>query len=164
MTDRSPEDDLAAELAREVVARVSPQELPIFGPTSRAYFANPDQALQQRSKEETLGFGGPGTLAVLTPYVLAIARPVVALLLREVADQATERSAEVVRRWVRRLLGQRDPAIVDDEESELKPLSPDQLRRVRELALDKARELDLDEDKAGLLADAMVGSLVLPPS
>lgn len=154
VSDRNPEDELAAELARAAVARAAPHEMRIFNAVSAAYLKNPERALDQRSKDEMLGFGLE-SLAVLTPYALAIAKPVVLFLLGEVAKHATESSREAVVRLVRRLFGRRD------EQPEVQPLSPEQLTRVRELALGKARELDLEEEKAALLADAMVGSLVL---
>ena len=162
MTDRSAEDELTVELAREVVAQTAPHELPIFRATSRAYFQDPHRALQQRSKDEMLGFGVE-SMALLTPYILAIAKPIVALVMNELAKQVQERSGDSIVIWVRRLLRRHDGTAGEDTEPEIKPLSPEQLNRVRELALDKARELDLDEDKAGILADAMVGRLVLGP-
>ena len=163
MTDRSPEDELARELAREVVAQVAPPELPIFNAASKAYFDNPDQALRQRSRDEMLGFGVE-SIALLTPYALAIAKPVVALLMRELAKQVQAQSSDVILAWVRRLLRRRDQKAEEAAEPEVKPLTPEQLNRVRELALGKAREFDLEEDKAALLADAMVGRLVLGSS
>ena len=66
--------------------------------------------------------------------------------------------------WVRRLLRRRDQKAEQGAEPEVKPLTPEQLNRVRELALGKAREFDLEEEKAALLADAMVGRLVLGSS
>lgn len=163
MTERSAEDELAAELAREVVADTAPAELPLFRATSRAFFEDPDRALQQRSKDEMLGFGVE-TVALLTPYALAIAKPVITLLMSELAKQVQERSADTVVTWVRRLLRRPDEDVTEQgTEPEIPPLSAEQLSRVRRLALDKARELDLDEGKAALLADAMVGRLVLGP-
>jgi hypothetical protein len=164
MTERSTEDELAAELAREVVAETAPAELPLFRATSRAFFEDPDRALQQRSKDEMLGFGAE-TVAFLTPYALAIARPVIALLMSELAKHVQERSADTVVTWVRRLLRRPDKGVIEEgTQPEVPPLSADQLSHVRRLALDKALELDLDEGKAVLLADAVVGQLVLGPA
>lgn len=161
MSDRTAEDELTADLARAAVARAAPHELPIFRAATTAYFENPERALPQRSKDEMLGFGMEA-IAVLTPYALAIAKPVALFLMGEVAKQATERSREAVLQLVRRLFRMRDEQVAPHgNEPEVQPLTPEQLTRVRDLALDKARELDLDDDKAALLADAMVGSLVL---
>ena len=39
------------------------------------------------------------------------------------------------------------------------PLTPEQIARVREVALEKGRQLRLPESQARLLADSLVGSL-----
>ncbi|HEX2062804.1 MAG TPA: hypothetical protein VHE80_00120 [Acidimicrobiales bacterium] len=163
MTDRKPEDQLAAELAREVVARVAPHEERIFGPISRAYFQDPDQAFKQHPREEKLGFGVE-SIAMLTPYALAIARPVVQLVIGELSKNLTERSTDAVLRWVRRLFGhgEGDPEAGDPEPAP-QPLTSEQLSRVHALAFEKARELELPEREAARLADATVASLAMDP-
>ena len=158
-SDTKAEDQLAAELARKVVARTAPQELPMFRATSVAYFKDPDQAFKGKPKEEMLGFGVE-TIAFLTPYALAIAKPVIRLLTDELAKNLKERSSEVIAKWIRRMFGKQDEPTTPGEPAP-EPLTPEQLGRIRQLALERGRELDLPEREAGLLADAMIGSLVL---
>lgn len=122
----SAHDQLAAEVARALVARAAPHELPIFRAASRAYFAKPDRALRRRSVDEMLGFGAD-SMSALTPYALAVASAVIERLGGEVGRQ--------------------------------EPLTPEQVDFVRQLSLEEGRQLGLDEDKAALLADALVGSL-----
>lgn len=164
MTDLDPADELAAELAKEVVAREAPAELRLFGVTSRAYFANPDRALKRGSKDEMLGFGVESA-AILTPYALAVARPVAQFIMKEVLQEVTTRSNEAILKFVQRLFGRTgEPTAAESETPEIQPLSQEQLAHVRELALGKARELDIEDAKAVLLAEAMVGCLVLGPA
>ncbi|MDQ3981012.1 MAG: hypothetical protein M3314_15935, partial [Actinomycetota bacterium] len=111
-----------------------------------AYFANPNRALRSQSADDMLGFGAPSMVA-LTPYALVIAAEIIEVLTREGAD-------------VSALVGPVSDAAVPA----VPPLSPEQLDRVRELSLQKARQLDLDEDKAALLAEALTGSLAPQPS
>ena len=111
-----------------------------------------------------LGFG-LGAVAPLTPYALAIARPVVQLLIEELGKNMQERSKERIVNWVRHLFGRREGmAEAERGEPSAQALTPEQLSRVRQLAFEKSRELDLPERDATLLADAMVGSLVVGSS
>ena len=79
----------------------------------------------------------------------------VAALGLALADVATYAS-------LRSFLFHRTDSAGDADAAEAVPserLTQDQLARVHDLALEKARALDLPEAQAGLLADAMVGSL-----
>ena len=86
MMNGSAHDQLASELARALVARAAPHELPIFRAASRAYFANPNRALRRRSVDDMLGFGAD-PMSALTPYALAVASTVVERLGGEVGRQ-----------------------------------------------------------------------------
>lgn len=153
------EQELVAELSRAVIEEVAPHELPLFRSVSTAYFADPGAVEQQRPEDEMPSFGTEAVLA-LAPYVLMIATPVIGLLLDGVRQAVKDESADAVRPLVRRLIrrGPRDSS----EEPAAVPLTPDQLAEVRRLAVEKARQLDLPEATAELLADAMVGSLTAP--
>lgn len=59
--DEQPQE-LVAALARDVARRVAPEEMPIFGATSRAYFAGSGKRRNGRSQDEMLGFGIESTV------------------------------------------------------------------------------------------------------
>ncbi len=158
MSDRDPEFELATNSrgrsSRAPLHTSSPSSVP---PAS--YFDDPDRALRRGSMDEMLGCGAE-SMTVLTPYALAIAQPVAQLLMNEISKEATARGKEAVLSLVRRMFGRKaETTASGSDEAEIEPLNREQLARVRELALRKGRELDLDETRAALLADAMVGSL-----
>ena len=163
------EKELTIALARRAVADVAPQELPIFGPTSRAYFEDPKRAAGQPSTaEDMLGFGAEVGLALtyLTPAALEVARSVAAYLSGEVIGALKEEAGPRIRALVRRLLGEGSPAegaVTPKTDSETEEaaelLTREQLGRVREVALETARRLRLSDDRSTTLADAIVGSL-----
>lgn len=164
MAETTLEDQLAADLARQVVTRQAPRELPTFRAISAAYFEDPDRAFEERKRDEKLGFGVE-SVALLTPYALAIARPVVQLLIAELGKGLKERNSEAIARWVRRIFNKQDePVATEETEPAPQPLRPEQLDRIRQLALQKGRELALPEREATSLADAMIVSLVIPSS
>jgi hypothetical protein len=150
------ENELVAELARLALERAAPEELVLFQETAEEYFRDPQAVLDARRRDEALGFGIE--VAMLTPYVLAVATPVIRFLASTVADVAGQEAKPLVTRIVRRLLRRSQPA---PEAEAPPPLSGDQARQVREVAYQHAKRLGLDEDQAVLLADSVVGGLVV---
>jgi len=152
------EQDFLAEIAREVVARAAPHELPLYRSVSTAYFAAPESAATRKAaKDEMLAFGVGEALAMLTPAVLAITKEVLVFLIEQIKKTAKDESAAAIKKVVKRLFKK---AVT--EEAACAVLTPDQLVRVREVTLAKARLLNLPEAQAMLIADAMIGSLALP--
>jgi hypothetical protein len=164
----SPPDadrDLLEELSRTILEHAAPEELVIFEETAEEYFHNPDAVLRPARRDEALGFGLD--LALLTPYVLAVAAPVLSFLVQTVAAAAKEEATPRVRELVRRLFN-RSPAAAagkdatrEQREDEPMTLTPEQAREVREVALARATDLGLPEEQARLLADSVVGGLVV---
>ncbi len=145
------------EVARELVARTGAQELPLFPATSTAYLDDPDSILKPKDgRDDMLGFGVEAAVVLLTP-----AAPRDRQERRQVPGRPGARRARAgdgrcdrgAHSHAAPSLGRRPEAAAPAR------LTQEQLAHVHELALEKARALDLPEAKAGLLADAMVGSL-----
>lgn len=160
----SDQSQLIADVARDVVAQVAPQELPLFRATSVAYFKNPEKALkQQRGKDEKLGFGGGDVVTLLTPIILTVMTEVVTFLTVEVKKAVAAESASLISDQVKNLFkkfhpegeeGQHDPA----------PLTREQIARVHKLAYERFLQLKLPETQANRLADALTARLITDPS
>jgi hypothetical protein len=152
-------DDVVAEVARELVVRTAPQELPLFRATSEAYFANPDKALERRGgKDEVLGFGVEAAVILITPIALDVAKHVAVFLASQFRDAAKKESGEAIGGFVHDLFHRGE----EESETSAPPLTPEQLGEIREIAFERARQLDLPEDRAEVLADAVVGGLMAP--
>lgn len=155
-----PEEEraLVAELAQAVVARAAPEELAIFDETVEEYFRDPDGVLHARGRDEAVGFGLE--LGLLSPYVLAIASSVVSFLVSTIADSAKEESKTLLAPWIRRLFtGSSERGREPAEDS--RPLTPEQGRRVRKIAYERATVLGLPAATADVLADAVVGGVLV---
>ncbi|MFQ6013946.1 MAG: hypothetical protein ACE5NP_00710 [Anaerolineae bacterium] len=167
MTD-STKNQLIANVARELVAQTAPQELPLFRATSEVYFKDPEKALKGGAgKDDMLGFGLAAAATFLTPVALAVASEVVEFVAEEVKESVEEESEELIDDAVKKVFKKfrREEEKKDKEKEEPPsppPLTPEQLEEVRELALEKARQLNLSESQAELLADSLVGDLILP--
>ena len=158
------DDDLVREFSRQIVGRAAPEELPMFRLSTDAYFAaahrRPAPRWRRDGRDEMLGFGVGEAVTLLTPFVLPVASTVLEYLVKDLAAAAGEHGKEAVGRLLRRVFRHgEDPATAAPGGPV--PLSAEQLRRVRTLAFEKARQLDLPEAKAALLADSVAGSLVV---
>jgi len=162
------EQQLVADLARIVVAETSPQELPLFRAHSEAYFKDPASALKrQGGKDEMLGFGMGEAMTLLTPIALAVASEVVKFVLDEVGKSLKKEGADligdVIKRLFKRVRAPGEGRSGHDAKAQEAPpvLTPEQMAQIRRLAFDKARQLNVPETQAGLLADAVIGSLAV---
>ncbi len=163
MTDIE-DKDLITELARDVVSQIAPQELPLFRANSEAYFKDPEKVLQsQAAKDEMLGFGAGDAVVLLTPIVLATLDEVVKFVVEEVKKSVQGEGAARIQQAIKALFKKFRQPEADDKKKPA-PLTPEQLVQVRRIAFNKARQLKLSEERAKLLADAVVGSLATAPS
>lgn len=159
MTDKT-ENQLIAELARDLISKTAPQELPLFRANSEAFFTNPEKLLAgQKGKDEMLGFGVGEAVAMMTPAVLAVTGEVVKFLVEEFKKTAKDESTAFISEAVKKMFKKFRPE--EKKENSPAPLTPEQLNQVRELALKKARQLKLSDARCKLLADALVGSLAV---
>lgn len=154
-------DQLIIDLSRNVIAEVAPEELPLFRPLGKAYLQNPEKIGEDPSSgDEMLGFGVGETVTLITPYVFPIISSVVIYLAREVGDALKEESSALVDDRVKLLFRRFRPA--EEETKKLPPpLSREQLRQVHTLATEKARQLNLPEEQAQMLADGITSSLAV---
>ena len=139
---------LEAELGRVLVAQLAPEELPLFGAISRAFFADPQRAKPTRGGgDELLGFGIAEAAGLMTPAVLAAACHVALYLTEELGKAFAKAGVDSALEQVKRLF-RREPTAVKLDEA--------QLAQIRTMALDTTRQLKLSNAKALLLADTLV--------
>jgi hypothetical protein len=162
MTDTTY-NQLVTEVTRDLITQMAPQEVPLVRATSEAYFRNPEKVLATHAgKDEMLGFGTGEVVTLLTPVVLAVTADVVTFLAEEFKKVFKDESATMVSVSVNALFKKLHPA--EKAEKQMPPpLTGEQLARVREIALKKARQLKLSERSAKLLADSLVGGLAVNP-
>ena len=152
MTD----DELAVALARSAVERTAPEEMVIFPAASEAFLEGQDPSAKTRG-DPMLGFGVESAVVLLTPVALTVAKEVLGFLRVQLKKQA-DKHGEDAFDWLAAKLLRRD----DDKKeqpAEVPELTDEQLEEVRRLAIEKAKQLKLADDKAELLADSLVGSL-----
>lgn len=159
MDDRE-QAELIAELARDTIREVAPEELLLFRANSQAFFENPERALQgERSGDELLGFGTGVEVAFLTPIVLAVATEVVKFVVAEIAQSSKQESAQLIQNRVKQVFKKLQSADAGTPTSS--PLTPTQLAHIRQIAYESASRLNVSANQADLLADSLVGKLAV---
>ena len=156
--EKAADATLVSDIARDVLAELAPQEMPIFEAASRAYFADPAAALKQsRSKDSALGFGVE-SVVFLTPVVLQVLSEVCEFL-RQVAGKAVEAGlAEEIPQIIKKMFRKLHSAEPDSPSV----LSREQIALIHGNVLAAAKRLRMPAEKARSLADAVTSRLVLP--
>src|SRR5438105_796121 len=100
----SEQNQLIADLARDIVGQTAPQELPLFRATSTAYFKRPDKILKHtKGEEEMLGFGMVEAAVMMTPSVLVIMTQVVQFVTAEVQKSVATESASLISDLIKKM-------------------------------------------------------------
>lgn len=158
--------DLVIEVARDLVAQLEPQELPLFRAASQQFRQNPEGLLAEaKANDNPIGFGAGEAAALLTPAALAVASSVISYLAGELSKTAADTSASFLVETVRRLFKKSTSATAQNgkqqNNKQLPALTPNQLSQVREIVLKQARQAKLSDPRAKALADATVGMLAI---
>jgi hypothetical protein len=148
------EDTLVSGLARTAVERTAPEELPLFGPTSEAFFDDPEALERGGGGDELLGFGAEAAVVLVTPVALSVAKDVVRFVADQLRTRLKTEGEGAIQAALDRVFGPHDR-----DETAHADLTDEELQRVHAIALEKARQLRLSPDRAGILADAIVGGL-----
>lgn len=157
-------NQLIADVARDIVAQTAPQELTLFRVTSEVYFKKPDKALKnQVGKDKILGFGTGEMVSLLTPVVLTVVTEVVTFLTVEVKKAVADESESLISDHVKKLFRKFRPER-EKKQHGPPPLTREQIARVRKLAYDKFLQLKVSETQANRLADAITASLITDPA
>lgn len=146
--------DLSTELARMALERAAPDELLTFDEVAEEYYADRRASLRQSSKDEPVGFGLE--LALLAPFALAVAEFVLGFIGDVLKDVAKDAATPAVSGALKRML--KRPADPTPNASGAE-LTSEQRSRIFAAAKEQSTLLGLDENKAVLLSNAIVGVL-----
>jgi hypothetical protein len=171
---QTDERAIVEALARVAADDAAPEEGPLFGPMTDAYY-DPRRGTPGGAKsDEMLGFGVDAAAAVVlvTPIALEVAKNVLGYVVGELQTAFKDEAKPMIQALVKRVL-RRSPKPEDDkaaaapaaapaaEPAAAPQLTQAQLDEVRQVALSTAERMGLREPKASVLADAIVGAIVL---
>ncbi len=157
--DAGLEHELVGELALQGIRGAAPDEEWLFESTRDAYFRDPRKVMRaDASSGDTLGFGldvGPAIVAI-TPIALEVATSVVRYAASLVGSAVRDEAAPRLRALVRQLL---KASATNASTPDAPQLTREQFEEIRRVAVETATNLHLSQDRAALLADAMIGRL-----
>jgi hypothetical protein len=138
------EDRFIADIARDQVKHIAPQEAPIFPILSEANFQDPDKMLEAQGKDEMLGFGLElAAASLITPVVLTVTKEVVGFVAEVVMTSVQTQSSGLINDFVKKMFKKIRHEGEARGETLPPPLTREQIGRVREIALEKVRQLQL---------------------
>jgi hypothetical protein len=151
-------------LARVAVDDAAPEERPLFDPMAEAYY-DPRRGTPSGSKsDEMLGFGVDAAIILVTPVALEAAKNVLGYLVGELQTAFKDEAKPMIQAFVKRVMGRTsksDTATPEADAPEPPTLTQEQLDELRKVALETARKMGLREPKASVMADAIVGAMVV---
>jgi hypothetical protein len=150
---RDEGEEIVRSIGLELVSRLAPEELPLY-PSLVSEFEGRDGGRSNASSDDQiLGFGTGEVAILMTPVILSFTRSFWDALVAQAAEN-------VLNGVVRRLRRARHQHAPQDPPR----LSAEQLHLVRKVAEQETSRLHIPKDQAGLLADALVGALAVPPA
>ena len=164
----SPARRLAAEIARDTVAAVAPDELVFFEAARTEFFTDPDEVLDgRRLRDEVLGYGAGEIVQLVTPAALAVSAAIVGAVADRAGAVVVDRTIRAGRRLLRRLSarrGRREPAAsaepAPDEQARRPEVTLDDLDDLRSRVAEEARRRALPENLIEPFTDAFVASVI----
>jgi hypothetical protein len=167
-------------LARSAVQDVAPEELPLFGPMSDAYFDPWRGTPAGASSDEMLGFGvdAASAMVLVTPVALEAAKSVLGYVIGELQTALKDEAKPMIQALAKRILHPRakagaapgapgtpggkaaEAAAQDEKADEPAPFSQEQLDEVHKVAVRTAQRMGMERAQASLVADAIVGAIV----
>jgi hypothetical protein len=145
-------DEIVRSIGHDLVSALAPEELPLY-PALAEQFEGTDGGRDRASGDQLLGFGVGEAAILLTPVILEFVRAFWDALAAQASDTAVHGVLKYLRGRGRK-----------DTRDKVSALTAGQLERVRAIAAEQASRLKIADDKAGLLADAIVGVLAIPPA
>ena len=149
-------EELVTWLSKEVVREIAPDELDLYQDIEEEFFKNPDAFIEKdtKKKEKMLGFIGSGIgEQFLTVTVLPIVLGVIGYVGTSGIEALKKEASKGLIRKIEKKFG--------EKESTDSHFSKDKIGEIREYAFNKAKSMGMDVEKAGILADSLIGKLVL---
>ena len=151
---------LIHSISKNVIEKISPQELLLFQATSDAYFKNPQKTLKElKEKDEMIGFGPGESLTLLAPIVLAVTTEMVKFAIGILQEAAKDDLKDKVRENLFSKFSNRFFQNSNPTEHEISSLTNEQREQLRQVTFEKARQFNLPEDQAKQLSDCIVDNL-----
>jgi hypothetical protein len=149
-----------ADIAREVIQKIAPEEVELFSFISKEFFENPVNFYRPMAKgEETLGGGLEEVVVPMTSIILPIVSSALMLFFEECIKTTAQETTRTFLNKIKNSIPHKT-AKKEKKTYELDENKVGRLEDIREVIYTKALELKLDQKFANELADSIVACIV----
>lgn len=163
----STDKQIIKVISQDVVIEIAKNELILFPQICKEYFQNSERTLKPRPEREVpTEFGGTELVLLLTPIILEITKDVIKDIIEDpikdfLKDRITHTGGKLFNKLLIILKRIFRKSEVEVKAELVKPeFTSAQIAHIHQYAFEKACELNVDAEKASLLADSIVNSLV----
>ncbi len=155
--DSADERKLIAELSKEIVSQIAPEEIELFDELIQEYFDNPvPPDLTVDDSDDALGFGLSEVMVAITPAAAAVTITALGFIVSTVQQFTKDQSADLSARGLRQFFVDRKQAAIAES-----PLTPAQLEELRRITQITAIQYGIDDERAEAMTNAMLVTLML---
>ncbi len=151
-------NDLIVEIAFEIVQEAAPNEKPLFEAYRKAFLRNQGALFKEGSQnDEMLGFGTDDSITMLAPFILNIITEIVKLIAENARKSIkTEKTSDETKAAIKGAFKK-----YQNDKVKPNPLTPEQALAIRKMIIAKGGQMKIPEDRIKILADTVVGGLVI---
>lgn len=153
-----------------IVSEIAPEESDFFYEISDAYFTNPELLKNINSGDDPVGFGIEGVIEMVSPATIGIVSTVITYIATEIFGAAKGALTDELKNKIKSLfdkdkLNNKDKGTdisknnIPEKENTV-ALTSDQLKQIRDKAIEEGLALKLSNQKATELANALIASIV----
>ena len=156
MTEKDKEiRETINEISYNIINDIAPEEIDMFEEISEAYFSDPAVFEKKKSGDDPIGFGIEGIMEMFSPAVMTVVTTVVTYIATEAFGAAKGALTDELKAKIKSLFNKKA------EKKDDAALTPEQLKTVHEKAVSRGISLNLSEEQANNLANALIASMVI---
>lgn len=157
------------DISYSVISEIAPEETEFFYEISDTCFTKPEILKNKTSSEDPVGFGIEGVLEMISPATIGVVSTVITYIATEVFGAAKGALTDELKAKIKSLFDKnRNKNTGSDkaktnvaEKKDTVALTPDQLKQIRDKAIEEGLALKLSSQKATELANALIANIVI---
>jgi len=149
--------NIIKEISQNVVEKIAPEEIEMFDEISDAYFNNPKllEPKYHKEKDDPIGFGVEGIVEMMSPAAISVVTTVVGYIITQVWGATSSVLLDEYKSKLKSLFKK------DNNGKNAVPISKEQLKEIKEKAMQQALASHLSEEQSNNLANALIASIVI---
>lgn len=150
-----------------IISEIAPEESEFFYEISDTYFTNPELLKNKNAGEDPVGFGIEGVIEMISPATIGVVSTVITYIATEIFGAAKGALTDELKLKIKSLFDKNKNKESDKSKTGIPEnknsvsLSPEQLKQIRDKAIEEGLALKLSSRKATELANALIANIVI---